>query len=119
MVLDDLGEGIMVADKSGEVTYCNEQFLEILQRRSCGNQIKEIGIKSIQSLYKKTKRTKSADIEFEIESSDRTTKWVLASMNQSKTTKEFILVIHDITRRQLSSMRRDFISNVSHELRLQ
>ena len=39
-------------------------------------------------------------------------------MNQSKTTKEFILVIHDITQlRQLSSMRRDFISNVSHELR--
>ena len=39
-------------------------------------------------------------------------------MNQSKTTKEFILVIHDITQlEQLSSMRRDFISNVSHELR--
>ena len=39
-------------------------------------------------------------------------------MNQSKTSKEFILVIHDITQlRQLSSMRRDFISNVSHELR--
>ena len=39
-------------------------------------------------------------------------------MNQSKTTKEFILVIHDITQlRQLNSMRRDFISNVSHELR--
>ena len=120
LVLDDLGEGIMVADKTGEVTYCNEQFLEILsiEEDLVGNQIKEIGIKSIQSLYKKTKRTKSADIEFEIESGDRTTKWVLASMNQSKTTKEFILVIHDITQlRQLSSMRRDFISNVSHELR--
>ena len=40
-------------------------------------------------------------------------------INESiKTTKEFILVIHDITQlRQLSSMRRDFISNVSHELR--
>ena len=102
-----------------EVTYCNEQFLEILSIEDLvGNQIKEIGIKSIQSLYKKTKRTKSADIEFEIDCSDRTTKWVLASMNQSKTTKEFILVIHDITQlRQLSSMRRDFISNVSHELR--
>jgi two-component system phosphate regulon sensor histidine kinase PhoR len=39
-------------------------------------------------------------------------------MNQSKTTKEFILVVHDITQlRQLNSMRRDFISNLSHELR--
>ena len=39
-------------------------------------------------------------------------------MNQSKTTGEFILVVHDITQlRQLNSMRRDFISNLSHELR--
>ena len=46
----------MVADKTGEVTYCNEQFLEILSIEDLvGNQIKEIGIKSIQSLYKKPK----------------------------------------------------------------
>ena len=39
-------------------------------------------------------------------------------MSRSKATKEFILVIHDITQlRELNSMRRDFISNVSHELR--
>ena len=39
-------------------------------------------------------------------------------MNQSKTTGEYILVVHDITQlRQLNSMRRDFISNLSHELR--
>ena len=39
-------------------------------------------------------------------------------MNQSKTTGQFILVLHDITQlRQLNSMRRDFISNLSHELR--
>ena len=45
-------------------------------------------------------------------------RWVLGSMNQSKTTGEYILVVHDITQlRQLNSMRRDFISNVSHELR--
>jgi len=119
LVLDDLGEGIMVANKKGEITYCNEQFLLILSKNDViGQEIKDLEIKSIQSLYKKTKRTKSADIEFEIANQDRSTKWILASMNQSKTTKEFILVIHDITQlRQLSSMRRDFISNVSHELR--
>jgi two-component system phosphate regulon sensor histidine kinase PhoR len=39
-------------------------------------------------------------------------------MNQSKTTQEFILVVHDITQlRRFSEMRRDFVSNVSHELR--
>lgn len=118
-VLDDLGEGIMVTNKRGQITYCNEQFLLILNKKNIIDlNIKDLDVKSIQSLYKKTKRTKSADIEFEIENKDKTTKWILASMNQSKTSKEFILVIHDITQlRQLSSMRRDFISNVSHELR--
>ena len=43
---------------------------------------------------------------------------MLATINQSKTTKEYILVVHDITQlRSLDSMRRDFISNLSHELR--
>ena len=118
-VLNDLGEGIMVTNKRGQITYCNEQFLLILNKKNIIDlNIKDLDVKSIQSLYKKTKRTKSADIEFEIENKDKTTKWILASMNQSKTSKEFILVIHDITQlRQLSSMRRDFISNVSHELR--
>ena len=118
-VLNDLGEGIMVTNKRGQITYCNEQFLLILNKKNIIDlNIKDLDVKSIQSLYKKTKRTKSADIEFEIENKDKTTKWILATMNQSKTSKEFILVIHDITQlRQLSSMRRDFISNVSHELR--
>ena len=50
----------------------------------------------------------AARIEFEIELSDKSTKWVLGSMNQSKTTGEYILVVHDITQlRQLNSMRRD------------
>ena len=118
-VLDNLGEGIMVANKEGEITYCNEQFMKILDKDNLiGVQIIDINIASIQSLYKKTKRTKAADIEFEIANKDKSNKWVLASMSRSKATKEFILVIHDITQlRELNSMRRDFISNVSHELR--
>jgi two-component system phosphate regulon sensor histidine kinase PhoR len=119
LVLDDLGEGILVANRNGKITYCNEQCLLILSKDNLvGQQLKDMDIKSIQSLYKKTRRTKSADIEFEIEGKDRSTKWILGSMNRSKTTKEFILVIHDITQlRQLNSMRRDFVSNLSHELR--
>ena len=43
---------------------------------------------------------------------------VLATINQSKNTKEFIIVAHDVTQlRRFDSMRRDFISNLSHELR--
>ena len=118
-VLDDLGEGIMVADISGNITYENEQVSLILNKNELvGKKITDLDIKSLNYLLKRAKKKKRADIEFEIELKDKSTRWVLATMNQSKTTKEFILVVHDITQlRRFSSMRRDFISNVSHELR--
>ena len=118
-VLDDLGEGIMVADIAGKITYENEQVSLILNRNELvGKKITDLNIKSLNYLFKRAKKKKRADIEFEIELSDKSTRWVLATINQSKTTKEFILVVHDITQlRRFSSMRRDFISNVSHELR--
>ena len=119
LVLDDLGEGILVTDTKGEVVFSNEQLAIILNLNELANKnIKELDIPALNYLFKRVENKKRADIEFEIELSDKSTKWVLGSMNQSKTTGEYILVVHDITQlRQLNSMRRDFISNLSHELR--
>ena len=118
-VLDDLGEGIVVTDSNGNITFENDQFSQILNLKSQHqNNIKDLGIKSIEYLYRRSKKKKKADIEFEIELNDNSTRWVLATINQSKNTKEYIVVVHDITQlRSLDSMRRDFISNLSHELR--
>ena len=119
LVLDDLGEGIIVTNKKGKVVFTNEQASVILNTQNLFDRnIKEFDIPALNYLFKRVKNKKRADIEFEIEINRRTTKWVLGSMNQSKTTGQFILVLHDITQlRQLNSMRRDFISNLSHELR--
>ena len=119
LVLDDLGEGIIVTNKKGKVVFTNEQASVILNTENLFEKnIKEFEIPALNYLFKRVKNKKRADIEFEIEINRRTTKWVLGSMNQSKTTGQFILVLHDITQlRQLNSMRRDFISNLSHELR--
>ena len=118
-VLDDLGEGILVTNKNGDVVFANEQFSIILNIQDLPSKnIKSLNFPSLNYLFKRVESKKRADIEFEVELDDKSTKWVLGSMNQSKTTKEFILVVHDITQlRQLNSMRRDFISNLSHELR--
>ena len=119
-VLDDLGEGIIVTDNEGNITFENDQFAQILnlKKNAHGANIKDLGVKSLGYLFRRSKKKKRADIEFEIELNDKSTRWVLANINQSKNTKEHILVVHDITQlRSLDSMRRDFISNLSHELR--
>lgn len=118
-VLDDLGEGIVVFNQLAKATYNNEQALTILNIDNAENlDIDKISIPAIENLYKTASKKKKADKEFEIGSKMGDTKWVLGSINQSKSTNEFILVVHDITQlRKLDAMRRDFISNVSHELR--
>ena len=118
-VLDDLGEGIIVADENGDIKYENEQFLHILNlNKANGKNIEELNIKSLNYLFRRSKKKKRDDIEFEIELNDKSIRWVLATINQSKNTNEFIMVVHDVTQlRRFDSMRRDFISNLSHELR--
>ena len=118
-VLNDLGEGIVVTDSQGNITFKNDQFFQILNlETSVSKNIKDLNIKSLDYLYRRSKKKKRADIEFEIELNDKSTRWVLASINQSKNSKDNILVVTDITQlRSLDSMRRDFISNLSHELR--
>ena len=119
-MLDDLGEGIVVTDNEGNITFENDQFSQILnlKKNIHGESIKDLGVKSLGYLFRRSKKKKRADIEFEIELNDKSTRWVLANINQSKNTKEYIVVVHDITQlRSLDSMRRDFISNLSHELR--
>ena len=119
LVLDDLGEGIIVTNRKGDVVFTNEQASIILNKNNLlDDNIKNFDIPALNYLFKRVKNKKRADIEFEINLDRRITSWVLGSMNQSKTTGQFILVLHDITQlRQLNSMRRDFISNLSHELR--
>lgn len=118
-VLNDLGEGIIIANIDGEITYSNDQFKRILNmQKVVGKNISDLGIQSLNYLYKRAIKKKRADVEFEIEINNKKTRWVLGSINQSKTTQELLLVIHDITQlRRFTSMRRDFVSNVSHELR--
>ena len=117
-VLDDIGQGIMVFDKNGVVTYANDESHNILNVESLVNlTLDEIPSKPIKLLFDQAGKKGKFAMEFEIDSMGEN-RWILAQMNRSKSTGEKILVLHDETQlRHLDSMRRDFISNLSHELR--
>jgi len=119
LVLDGLGEGIMVFNKEGFITFRNDQIMQILGLDEILNQsIHDLKIPALARMYKKAQKKGKFDSEFELETSADDTRWILAHMNQAKATQELILVVHETTQlRQMDSMRRDFISNLSHELR--
>ena len=119
LVLDGLGEGIMVFNENGIITFRNDQIIQILGLEEIINKsIHDLKIPALSRMYKKAQKKGKFDSEFELETSADDTRWILAHMNQAKATQELILVVHETTQlRQMDSMRRDFISNLSHELR--
>ena len=118
-VLDGLGEGIMVCDENGLITFRNDQIMQILGLNEIiDKSINDLKIPALSRMYKKAQKKGKFDSEFELETGEDDTRWILAHMNKAKSTQELILVVHETTQlRQMDSMRRDFISNLSHELR--
>jgi two-component system phosphate regulon sensor histidine kinase PhoR len=118
-VLDGLGEGVMVCDENGLITFRNDQIMQILDLDEIIDQsIHDLEIPALSRMYKKAQKKGKFDSEFELEAANDDTRWILAHMNKAKSTQELILVVHETTQlRQMDSMRRDFISNLSHELR--
>ena len=118
-VLDNLGEGVLLASTSGDITYANESILKIFELKSVKNKnINDLKINALKNMFKNALKDGLFQYEFQIQGESSNPKWLLGSINRSKTTNEIILVINDVTElRANASMRRDFISNLSHELR--
>ena len=118
-VLDNLGEGVLLATTSGNITYANESMLKIFELKSVKNKnINDLKINALKNMFKNALKDGLFQYEFQIQGESSNPKWLLGSINRSKTTSEIILVINDVTElRANASMRRDFISNLSHELR--
>ena len=54
-VLDDLGEGIVVTNQNGDITFENDQFSQILNLKNVsGSNIKDLGIKSLGYLFRRS-----------------------------------------------------------------
>ena len=119
LVLDGLGEGIMVLNEDGIINFRNDQILQIFGLKEVLNKsITDLDLPPLKHMFKKALKKGKYDSEFELDTGEDETRWILAHMNKAKATKELILVVHETTQlREMDSMRRDFVSNLSHELR--
>ena len=116
-VLDDLGQGIIVFNEDGFVTFSNEESINILNVGDIINKhVSALGSKSLEQVFNQALKKGKYAMEFE-HKIDNENRWLLSQMNRTKATKELILVLNDSTElRKMDSMRRDFVANMSHEL---
>ena len=55
--MNDLGEGIIVANENGDIKYENEQFSQILNLEEVnGKNIQDLNIKSLNYLFRRSKK---------------------------------------------------------------
>lgn len=123
-ILLSMFEGVMVIDQEGSILLVNEtlkKFLNI-KENSIGRKPLEV-LRNIElheivnSILVKKNKFETREISILLPE-EKTLQVHAAAVIRNKTTDGAVLVFHDITElRRLEIVRRDFIANVSHEIR--
>jgi two-component system phosphate regulon sensor histidine kinase PhoR len=121
-VLDTMADGVVVADSEGDVTLLNsaaERMLGLSGRDVVGGRL--AGVVWDHEMMKLVREAieldKQQDGEVVLAASRRTVSAVATPIVQGGS-EGVLLTLHDLTRRRrIDTTRREFVSNVSHELR--
>lgn len=118
-VLEGMGEGVLALDENRHVSHINPAALSLLELSDepTGRMLSEV-IRSpdLNELVFKSERSETGTVEFEL--SGRSSRRLQATVTPQRSTEGRVVVIHDVTElRRLEAVRRDFIANISHELR--
>jgi two-component system phosphate regulon sensor histidine kinase PhoR len=88
LVLDGLGEGIMVLDEDGLITFRNDQIMQILGLDEILNKsITDLNVPPLKQLYKKALKKVSTIANLSLIPAGDDTRWILAHMNKAKATR--------------------------------
>jgi two-component system, OmpR family, phosphate regulon sensor histidine kinase PhoR len=125
-ILSSMIEGVMAVDAEGRIVSLNKaaaDFLDIEQVQAVGRNVEEvIRNPELQQFAENTLQGKDlpvADNVFIINSGKRFLQLHGTSLTNSKSQRNgAVIVLHDITQiHRLEEVRRDFVANVSHELK--
>ena len=125
-VLSNMVEAVMIVDREERILRCNRAVgqmfgieIECVEKRSLIEVIRNAGI---QRFVKKTFESREAVADVITLNTGKDQRFLHAHgtllWRHSPQSAVSLLVFHDITRlKQLENMRRDFVANVSHELK--
>ncbi len=120
-VLDHMTDGVLIADDDGRVQMLNnaaEKLFRIENEQALGRSVVEVMRHySLVELWEKTKNGDPETVTMEIGSAHKYLQVVGISLEKDLPGRSMLL-FQDLTQtHQLEIVRRDFISNISHELR--
>ena len=124
-VLEGMDEGVIAVDEQERIRFANEAVCEMFDldlERDQGRPIWEvIRNQMVETIINQAKKT-SEHFRGEMELLGPPTRYLALNASAIPTEDEdesgVIIVVHDITEiRRLENMRRDFVANVSHELK--
>jgi two-component system phosphate regulon sensor histidine kinase PhoR len=121
-LLNSMADGALLLDETGRVRMANAAFARLFQIRDDLRGRKLLEAVHSHELDELARRARESGpvigAEFEVRGPEPRTLLVNASAIANDRAQGMILVFHDLTRlNQLEAGRREFVANVSHELR--
>jgi two-component system phosphate regulon sensor histidine kinase PhoR len=121
-VLDHMGDGVLITDKTGEVQLLNAAATQILattEEWALGRSFAQVvPHHSLIELWKECRERGEEQVETVELSHQGLFLQVIITPFEEAELEGCLVIVRDLTRiRRLETVRRDFISNISHELR--